>query len=89
MQFCIFRTVWILDGYNLSGKMEWAQNYDSKSHVKRQNLTPSDNDDDDKMNLFIDKLLFVTGLPSVHCLAMLHLIIISMMIMIMIRMIVR
>ena len=69
--------------------MKRAQNYDSKSHVKRQNLTPSDNDDDDKMNLFIDKLLFVTGLPSVHCLAMLHLIIISMMIMIMIRMIVR
>ena len=25
--------------YNLSGWMKWAQNSDSKTHVKRQNLT--------------------------------------------------
>ena len=37
--FCVFRTIWILNGYNLSGQMKRALNSDSKTHVKKQNLT--------------------------------------------------
>ena len=38
MRFCIVRAIQIQNGYNLSGWMKRAQNSDSKTHVKKQNL---------------------------------------------------
>ena len=32
---CVFRTLWILNGYNLNGLLKRAQNSDSKTHVKK------------------------------------------------------
>ena len=37
--FCVFGAVYILDGYDLSGQMGWAQNSDSNTHMKEINLT--------------------------------------------------
>ena len=37
--FCVFRTLQTMNGYDFSGQMKRALNYDSKTHVKTQNPT--------------------------------------------------